>query len=66
VKTVSGVLGIALLLTGVVWILQGARTLQGSFMTGSVFWLWMGILAVVAGVPLAVLGFRGSRRGPRS
>jgi hypothetical protein len=61
-KTVSGIIGIALMLTGVVWIFQGAGTLKGSFMTGSVFWLWMGILAVVAGIPLALFGFRGSRR----
>ena len=62
-KTVSGILGIALVLTGVVWIFQGAGALEGSFMTGSVFWLWMGIATVVVGLPLAVLGFRRSRSG---
>jgi FtsH-binding integral membrane protein len=61
VRTIWGVLGIALVLTGVVWIFQGAGMLKGSFMTGSGFWLGMGILAVVAGLPLAVLGFRRSR-----
>jgi FtsH-binding integral membrane protein len=61
VRTIWGVLGIALVLTGVVWIFQGAGMLKGSFMTDSGFWLWMGILAVVAGLPLAVLGFRRSR-----
>lgn len=65
-KTISGVLGIAFVLTGVVWIFQGAGALKGSFMTGSTFWLWMGILAVVVGLPLALFGFRRDRRGPGS
>ncbi len=63
-KTVSGILGIVLMLTGVVWIFQGAGTLKGSFMTGSAFWLWMGVLAVVAGLPLVVFGFRKGRSRP--
>jgi hypothetical protein len=59
-RTVLGVLGIVLVFTGVVWIFQGAGTLKGSFMTGSVFWLWMGVLSAVAGLPLAIVGFRRS------
>ena len=65
-RTVAGIAGIALLLTGVVWIFQGAGTLKGSFMTGSTFWLWMGILAVAAGLPLTVIGFLRGRSGPGS
>jgi hypothetical protein len=61
-RTGLGVLGIALVLTGVVWIFQGAGTLKGSFMTGSTFWLWMGVVTAVVGAPLAVAGFM---RGPR-
>jgi hypothetical protein len=63
-RTIAGILGIALVLTGVVWIFQGAGTLKGSFMTGSTFWLWMGVVAGVAGVPLAIVGFRRSSRPP--
>jgi hypothetical protein len=62
VRTTVGVLGITLVLTGVVWIFQGAGALKGSFMTGSSFWLWMGVVAAVVGAPLLVAGFRGSRR----
>ncbi|HJP66845.1 MAG TPA: hypothetical protein VKA30_11155 [Actinomycetota bacterium] len=60
-RTTVGIVGIALILTGVVWIFQGAGTLKGSFMTGSVFWLWMGVVAAAAGVPLLVIGLRRSR-----
>jgi hypothetical protein len=62
VRTTGGILGIALVLTGAVWIFQGAGALKGSFMTGSTFWLWMGVVAAVVGAPLAVFGFRRSSR----
>jgi hypothetical protein len=65
VKTTGGVLGILLTLTGLVWIFQGAGALKGSFMTGSMFWLGMGVVAVVAGLPLAVYGFLPRRRDRR-
>jgi hypothetical protein len=52
--------GIALLVTGVIWIFQGLDVLKGSFMTGEPFWAWMGALAVLLGLPLVL---RGLRRG---
>jgi hypothetical protein len=48
-------------LTGAVWIFQGAGALKGSFMTGSTFWLWTGVVTALAGIPLAIAGFRPSR-----
>ena len=64
-RTTLGIVGIVLVLTGVVWIFQGAGALKGSFMTGSIFWLWMGVLSAAAGLPLAIIGFRRSSP-PRS
>jgi hypothetical protein len=54
------VLGAALSVLGIVWILQGVGLLEGSFMTGQAFWLWMGALALAAGMGLLL---RGLRRG---
>ena len=50
--------GVVLVIVGVIWILQGAGTLKGSFMTGSAFWGWMGGLAVAVGAPMLVFGLR--------
>ena len=52
---VLGVLGI---LVGTVWMLQGIGALPGSFMTGQMFWFWMGLLSAAIGFGLIVLGTR--------
>jgi hypothetical protein len=54
--------GIALLIAGAVWLLQGLNILPGSFMTGQTFWAWAGIVALLAG---SVLLFRGLRSGKK-
>ena len=41
--------GALLVLTGVVWILQGINVLPGSFMTGQIRWAYAGIVAAVIG-----------------
>lgn len=40
---------ILLLLTGIVWILQGFGILPGSFMTGEMRWAYAGFVAAVGG-----------------
>jgi hypothetical protein len=45
-------IGVALVVVGAVWALQGYGKLEGSFMTGSPVWMWIGILSVVLGVVL--------------
>jgi hypothetical protein len=55
-------LGSLCLLAGIVWTLQGAGILLGSFMTGSRFWLSIGILLDVAGVYLIYRGVAGQPR----
>ena len=54
-------LGIALSLVGLLWILQGAGLVGGSFMTGQSRWLYIGIATAAAG--MAVFGW-GARRRP--
>ena len=53
--------GVVLIAVGVVWVLQGSGHLAGSFMTGSRFWEWTGVVALVAGVVALARGLFGSR-----
>ena len=56
-------LGVLAILVGTVWMLQGIGVLPGSFMTGQMFWFWMGLLSAGIGFGLVVLGTR--RTSPR-
>ena len=55
-------LGGLLILTGVVWVLQGVNILPGSFMTGQMKWAAYGVVALVVGIVLLVAARR--RSGP--
>ena len=57
------VLAVIMLLVGVVWIGQGLGYIKGSFMTGEMFWFWVGVGLVVAAVMLgtAALVYRPRR-----
>ena len=48
--------GGALVIAGVVWLLQGLNVLPGSFMTGQVFWAWAGGVSLLVGGALLFLG----------
>ena len=48
--------GILLLLIGLVWTLQGAGILGGSFMSGKTMWLVIGIIVAVVGLVLGYFG----------
>lgn len=52
------IVGVLLVLTGIVWILQGINVLPGSFMTGQMQWAVYGAIALVVGVALFVAGGR--------
>jgi hypothetical protein len=41
---------VVLLLVGAIWILQGASIVGGSFMTGQLTWLYIGIAVAIAGL----------------
>jgi hypothetical protein len=51
-------LGVVLLLTGGVWLLQGINVLPGSYMTGDPQWAVNGAIAMVVGAGLFWLGNR--------
>lgn len=54
-KTIAGVL---CLLVGLIWTLQGANLMGGSFMTGQTQWLVIGLVVAVIGVALLASGRR--------
>lgn len=57
------VAGALLVLLGLLWVLQGAGVVGGSFMSGQRLWLGVGIVVGVAGLVLGYLGLapRGRR-----
>jgi hypothetical protein len=57
-RWVALIVGVLLVLAGAVWALQGAGILPGSVMTGQIFWLVAGIVAVIIGIGLVVAGLR--------
>ena len=50
--------GILLLVLGLDWTGQGAGLIRGSFMTGSGFWLAIGIVCLLAGAALSAYALR--------
>lgn len=58
-RILGPLLGALLVLIGAAWTLQGAGVLPGSFMTGSRFWLVVGLVCVVAGAVLLWRALRG-------
>ena len=51
-KIAANVLGVLLVVTGVIWILQGVNVLPGSFMTGQMRWAAWGCVALAIGLVL--------------
>jgi len=51
--------GVLLVLTGVVWILQGFNVLPGSFMTGQMIWAYIGIAVSMIGSVVIWIAVRG-------
>ncbi len=65
-RAAAVVLGLMLIATGAIWILQGVDVLKRSFMTGQALWAWIGVLAIVVGVSLLAIGLRRARTGSPS
>jgi hypothetical protein len=55
------VAGVAAVLAGLVWTLQGLGYVGGSFMSGATVWAVIGPLVALAGVVLVTLGLRRRR-----
>ncbi|HEY5731671.1 MAG TPA: hypothetical protein VIS72_16600 [Anaerolineales bacterium] len=50
------VVGVLLILSGSIWVLQGINLLPGSFMTGQIQWAYNGAISIIIGVVLILLG----------
>ena len=57
-KWVLLVVGVLLVLTGLVWTLQGLDVLGGSVMSGVTLWAIIGPIVAVVGLVLAIMGAR--------
>jgi uncharacterized membrane protein HdeD (DUF308 family) len=57
-KRTGRIIGALLILTGLVWILQGINILPGSFMTGQIRWAYYGALTLLGGILLIVIARR--------
>ena len=51
-KVILIIVGVLLILTGIVWFLQGIDVLPGSFMSGQLRFAIAGIVAVIIGIGL--------------
>jgi hypothetical protein len=60
VKTISGVLGLAMLIMGTIWVLQGLNVSWApqSFMTADINWTYRGVAFAVGGLALLFFGLR--------
>ena len=57
-RWVLNVIAALLLITGLVWILQGANILPGGFMAGQIEWLIAGIVVAIIGLRLLFVANR--------
>lgn len=55
-QMLAKVVGGFLMLTGIIWILQGINVLPGSFMTGQMQWAAFGAVALVVGAAFFQVG----------
>ncbi|MDQ7027838.1 MAG: hypothetical protein Q9P01_17275 [Anaerolineae bacterium] len=53
-KSAANIFGGLLILIGIIWSLQGANILPGSFMTGQIEWLIIGVIFIALGIALIV------------
>ncbi len=51
-KIISNIIGVALILAGGVWFMQGVGVLPGSVMSGQVQWAIYGGIAILVGAGL--------------
>ena len=62
VRTVLIVVGAIILVIGAIFAGQGANLIPGSSMTGSHFWLSVGLVMAVVGIVLVLVGLLSRRR----
>jgi 4-hydroxybenzoate polyprenyltransferase len=59
------IVGVILLVIGGVWIAQGSGALGGSFMSGEVLWLVIGVIVGLFGLALLVGAIRDRKLAAR-
>lgn len=57
-KRLQTIIGIAVLAMGLLWALQGAGYVGGSFMTDERRWIYIGAATAIIGLVLIATGFR--------
>lgn len=65
-KLALTIFGILLMLTGLIWFLQGIGVLQGSWMSNQAQWVLIGLLTAGVGAGAFVIGRRTTGRGQGS
>ncbi len=59
----GNIVAIVMIVGGLIWMLQGANIIGGSFMTGQSQWLYIGIAVLICGLGLLWwINFRGISR----
>lgn len=48
-RTILKIVAVLIVISGVIWVLQGVNILPGSYMTGNPQWVVNGAIAVVVG-----------------
>ncbi len=61
-RIVLAVIGVAAVVAGVVWTLQGLGYVGGSFMSGATVWAVIGPVVAVVGLVLIAVAGRARRR----
>ena len=61
-QVLLAVVGVAAVLAGLVWTLQGLGSVGGSFMSGATVWAVIGPVVALAGLVLIVIAGRSRRR----
>jgi hypothetical protein len=61
-QVLLAVVGVAAVLAGLIWTLQGLGYVGGSFMSGATVWAVIGPVVALAGLVLIVIAGRSRRR----
>ena len=61
-QVLLAVIGVAAVLAGLIWTLQGLGYVGGSFMSGATVWAVIGPVVALAGLVLIVIAGRSRRR----
>ena len=61
-QVLLAIVGVAAVLAGLIWTLQGLGYVGGSFMSGATVWAVIGPVVALAGLVLIVIASRSRRR----